>query len=35
MENVLCQNEVDELLAVVDRTAQAHEKYEPGAYLSI
>ena len=35
LEDALNQNEVDELLAAVDRTAQAHEKYEPGAFLSV
>lgn len=35
MENALSQDEVNELLAAVDRTAQAHEKYEPGAFLSV
>lgn len=35
MENALSQDEVNELLAAVDRTAEAHEKYEPGAFLSV
>lgn len=35
MENALNQDEVNELLAAVDRTAEAHEKYEPGAFLSV
>lgn len=34
-ENALQQEEVNELLAAVDRVAQAHEKYEPGAFLSV
>jgi hypothetical protein len=34
MENALGQDEIDELLAAVDRTAQTHEKYEPGVFLS-
>ena len=32
MEDALSQDEVDELVAALDRTAHADEKYEPGAY---
>lgn len=34
IEDAIPPTEVAELVAAVDRTAVAHEKYEPGAYLS-
>lgn len=35
IENALSREEVKELLAAVDRVAEAHEKYQPGAFLSV
>jgi len=35
MENALSQGEISELIAAVDRVAEADEKYEAGAFLSV
>lgn len=35
VEDALSRDEVSELLTAVDRVAEAHEKYEPGAFLSV